>query len=212
MSDRPRHPAQRGLLPAHPRHCARGVRGQPEAPDGHRRRLGGVRPAVRNSLQGTLAGGSRSRARRHEGMICQIGFGGRDPRTGQYYCFYETMAGGYGGRHSSDGPDACRRTCKTHKTPLSKRPSRTTRCASRVTALSRTPTAQGGFAADSVCAGNTSSLITNRRSRFWRIGCVTRPGAFSAAPPAKRHATRALLTEPITKSLRRRPSRLQETI
>ena len=41
-----------------------------------------------------------------KGMICQIGFGGRDPRTGQYYCFYETMAGGYGGRHSSDGPDA----------------------------------------------------------------------------------------------------------
>ena len=41
-----------------------------------------------------------------KGMICQIGFGGRDPRTGEYYCFYETMAGGYGGRISSDGPDA----------------------------------------------------------------------------------------------------------
>ena len=41
-----------------------------------------------------------------KGMICQIGFGGRDPRSGEYYCFYETMAGGYGGRHSSDGPDA----------------------------------------------------------------------------------------------------------
>ena len=41
-----------------------------------------------------------------KGMICQIGFGGRDPRTGEYYCYYETMAGGYGGRHSSDGPDA----------------------------------------------------------------------------------------------------------
>ena len=41
-----------------------------------------------------------------KGMICQIGFGGRDPRSGEYYCFYETMAGGYGGRHCSDGPDA----------------------------------------------------------------------------------------------------------
>ena len=41
-----------------------------------------------------------------KGMICQIGFGGRDPRSGEYYCFYETMAGGYGGRYSSDGPDA----------------------------------------------------------------------------------------------------------
>ena len=41
-----------------------------------------------------------------KGMICQIGFGGHDPRSGEYYCFYETMAGGYGGRHGSDGPDA----------------------------------------------------------------------------------------------------------
>ena len=41
-----------------------------------------------------------------KGMICQIGFGGRDPRSGEYYCFYETMAGGYGGRYASDGPDA----------------------------------------------------------------------------------------------------------
>ena len=41
-----------------------------------------------------------------KGMVCQVGFGGRDPRTGTYYCFYETLAGGYGGRHRSDGPDA----------------------------------------------------------------------------------------------------------
>lgn len=41
-----------------------------------------------------------------KGMVCQVGFGGRDPRTGSYYCFYETLAGGYGGRRRSDGPDA----------------------------------------------------------------------------------------------------------
>jgi N-methylhydantoinase B len=40
------------------------------------------------------------------GMICQVGFGGRDPRSGNYYCFYETLAGAYGGRAESDGPDA----------------------------------------------------------------------------------------------------------
>lgn len=41
-----------------------------------------------------------------KGMICHAGFGGVDPRSGQYYCFLETLAGGYGGRQGSDGPDA----------------------------------------------------------------------------------------------------------
>ena len=41
-----------------------------------------------------------------EAMICHSGFGGTDPRTGEAYCFLETMAGGYGGRATSDGPDA----------------------------------------------------------------------------------------------------------
>jgi len=41
-----------------------------------------------------------------KGTVCQVGFGGRDPRSGEYYCFYETIAGGYGGRDTSDGPDA----------------------------------------------------------------------------------------------------------
>jgi len=39
-------------------------------------------------------------------MICHAGFGGADPRSGEYYCFLETLAGGYGGRATSDGPDA----------------------------------------------------------------------------------------------------------
>jgi N-methylhydantoinase B len=39
-------------------------------------------------------------------MICHAGFGGTDTRTNQYYCFLETLAGGYGGRIGSDGPDA----------------------------------------------------------------------------------------------------------
>ena len=40
-----------------------------------------------------------------KGTLCQVGFGGKDPRTQEYYCFYETLAGGYGGRSGSDGPD-----------------------------------------------------------------------------------------------------------
>ncbi len=39
-------------------------------------------------------------------MQCHAGFGGIDPRTGEYYCFLETLAGGYGARFQSDGPDA----------------------------------------------------------------------------------------------------------
>ena len=39
-------------------------------------------------------------------MICHAGFGGVDPATGAYYCFLETVAGGYGARQASDGPDA----------------------------------------------------------------------------------------------------------
>jgi N-methylhydantoinase B len=39
-------------------------------------------------------------------MMCHAGFGGVDPVSGEYYCFLETFAGGYGGRAASDGPDA----------------------------------------------------------------------------------------------------------
>jgi N-methylhydantoinase B len=39
-------------------------------------------------------------------MICHAGFGGADPRTGAYYCYLETVSGGYGARLRSDGPDA----------------------------------------------------------------------------------------------------------
>lgn len=40
-----------------------------------------------------------------KGMICHAGFGGIKP-DGEYFCFLETIAGGYGGRAHSDGPDA----------------------------------------------------------------------------------------------------------
>ena len=39
-------------------------------------------------------------------MMCQAGFGCLDVAAGSYTCFYETFAGGYGGRLASDGPDA----------------------------------------------------------------------------------------------------------
>jgi N-methylhydantoinase B len=39
-------------------------------------------------------------------MQCHAGFGGADPRSGGYYCYLETLGGGYGARLRSDGPDA----------------------------------------------------------------------------------------------------------
>jgi N-methylhydantoinase B len=39
-------------------------------------------------------------------MMCHAGFGGIHPHSGEYYCFLETLAGGYGARSAKDGPDA----------------------------------------------------------------------------------------------------------
>ena len=41
-----------------------------------------------------------------KGLIVNIGFGGHDPRRGEYYCYMETIAGGNGSRPGRDGPDA----------------------------------------------------------------------------------------------------------
>ena len=55
--------------------------------------------AVASALPDRIPAGTKA-------MICHAGFGGTDPRTDEYYCFLETLAGGYGGRATSDGPDA----------------------------------------------------------------------------------------------------------
>lgn len=41
-----------------------------------------------------------------KGIVCNTAFGGRDPRDGEDYVYYETVAGGYGGRSEKDGMDA----------------------------------------------------------------------------------------------------------
>ena len=41
-----------------------------------------------------------------KGIIVNIGFGGLDPKRGEYYCYMETIAGGNGARPTKDGPDA----------------------------------------------------------------------------------------------------------
>jgi N-methylhydantoinase B len=59
--------------------------------------------AISEALPDRVCAGGKS-------MQCHAGFGGFDPRPHrdprQYYCFLETLAGGYGGRPGKDGPDA----------------------------------------------------------------------------------------------------------
>lgn len=55
--------------------------------------------ALSEALPERMAAGTKA-------MICHVGFGGVDPRNGSYYCYLETVGGGYGARLRSDGPDA----------------------------------------------------------------------------------------------------------
>jgi N-methylhydantoinase B len=55
--------------------------------------------ALQQALPARLPAGTKA-------MMCHAGFGGVDTATGEYACFLETFAGGYGGRLASDGPDA----------------------------------------------------------------------------------------------------------
>jgi N-methylhydantoinase B len=41
-----------------------------------------------------------------KGCICNIAFGGVNPGTGEYFTYYETIAGGYGATLATDGMDA----------------------------------------------------------------------------------------------------------
>ena len=41
-----------------------------------------------------------------KGIVCNLAFGGTHPRTGEYFTYYETIAGGYGATHRTDGMDA----------------------------------------------------------------------------------------------------------
>lgn len=41
-----------------------------------------------------------------KGLIVNLGFGGNDPRIGEYFCYMETVGGGNGARPNKDGPHA----------------------------------------------------------------------------------------------------------
>ncbi|PSP80091.1 5-oxoprolinase [Halobacteriales archaeon QS_1_68_20] len=41
-----------------------------------------------------------------KGIVCNVAYGGEDPRDGEEYVYYETVAGGYGAREEKDGMEA----------------------------------------------------------------------------------------------------------
>ena len=54
-----------------------------------------------------------------KGCIVNIGFGGPDPRRGEYYCYMETIGGGNGARPTKDGPDGVQTNLKnTENAPI----------------------------------------------------------------------------------------------
>ncbi len=54
-----------------------------------------------------------------KGIICNLGFGGRNPRNNEYFCYMETIAGGNGARFGKDGPDAVQTTLhNTENAPI----------------------------------------------------------------------------------------------
>lgn len=55
--------------------------------------------ALANAVPERLSAGSK-------GCLCNIMFGGIDPRSGEYFTFFDSLAGGYGARASKDGIDA----------------------------------------------------------------------------------------------------------
>ena len=55
--------------------------------------------ALAQAVPERLAAGSK-------GCLCNIMFGGIDPRSGEYFTFFDSLAGGYGARATIDGIDA----------------------------------------------------------------------------------------------------------
>ena len=115
-------------------------------------------------------------------MVCHAGFGGIIASTGEYYCFLETLAGGYGGRVASDGAgrrsDSWAEYRKMH--PLRRQKS-TTLCASRATNWSKTPKVLVNSGADWASGVTTSSPTMKPPSPSSLTGTGRDPGAYSAA-------------------------------
>ena len=115
-------------------------------------------------------------------MICQVGFGGRDPQSGEYYSYYETAGGGYGGRSRTDGPDAVQTHFQnTQNAPIEEIESN---YPVRITRYGLIPDSEGpgrfrgglGLCREYVFVGHEPSYtILADRVRFPGVGALRRP-------------------------------------
>ena len=122
-------------------------------------------------------------------MQCHAGFGGADPRSGEYYCYLETLAGGFGGRAGRDGPDAV----QTHGQNTENAPVEETEMNyplhvvryELVEDSDGAGTWRGGWG----CGGTTASTATRSASPFSPTATAGGPTACSAASRAAGRAT-----------------------
>ena len=107
VPDRSRYPGERRLLPAG-RHQEPPRLRRPRPAPGRRRRAAGRSPCSsatcssalwRRRLPDRVVAGTK-------GCVCNIAFGGVNPASGEYFTYYETIAGGYGATLTTDGMDA----------------------------------------------------------------------------------------------------------
>lgn len=120
-------------------------------------------------------------------MMCHAGFGGIHPQTEGYYCFLETIAGGYGGRATRDGPDAVQvHGQNTENAPVEEIEANYPAIRSGSPATNSSTTRKGpvATAAGWVCAATTTSSTTDRPSRSSPTATAPVPGASSAVSPA----------------------------
>ena len=123
-----------------------------------------------------------------KGMMCQAGFGSLDLARGSYSCFYEALAGGYGGRLASDGPDAVQAHGQnTENAPIEETelnyPVQITRLS-----LVEDSDGPGRFRGGLGCA-RTSASSSRRRSRCSPTATARGRGARPGATPAAWRST-----------------------
>ena len=143
----------------------------------HTRLVDAIFKALAPAIPGLVPAGTKA-------MMCHAGFGNADRGHGSYYCFLETLAGGYGGRDGSDGPDAV----QTHGQNTENAPIEETELnypvGSHATSSSRTRRGRAAGAAASAFAATTSSRTSRPPSRSSPTATGRGPTVCSADFPA----------------------------
>ena len=188
---------QRRLLPPLDVHAPPGTVDELHAAGARRRRLGDADASRRLIFRALLPAFPKRLPAGTKAMMCQAGFGGARPRgAATYDCFYETFAGGYGGRFGSDGPDAV----QTHGQNTENAPVEETELnyPVRICGYELIPDSRraGPHARRARPADATTSSTARRRSRSWPTATAGGRGASFGGQAAARR--RDYVLEPAT--------------